>query len=154
MSIPFNFIFAGFLIVVFIVVAFIAARAFLSTGQCYRVGIFYDDLQGKVDEAWHSQKSDFEFEVNLPSGIERICFANLSADITGLSSDYNAIRDYYLEDANLFLIPVEKACDMGWKKIEHINLSKIILNRNPYCVDVGNKLVIKKDFYDGAVRIS
>ena len=87
MGIPFGLIFAIFLIVVFIVIAFIAVRHFLDIGSCSETGLFYDSLQKKVNEALSSQLSDFKFDINLPSGIQKVCFGNLSADITN-TEDY------------------------------------------------------------------
>ncbi|MBT3397533.1 hypothetical protein HOA55_00835 [archaeon] len=153
MSMPFGLIFAIFLIVVFIVIAFIAVNSFLDIGQASNVGMFYDELQDAVDEAWRSQTSEFDFEIDLPSGIERVCFANLSASITGPQTDYNAIKNYDVYEANTFLVPPEKAEHMEWKLIKHINISKTTENRNPYCIDISRDMKIKKDFYDKLVVI-
>lgn len=154
MGIPFGIIFAIFLIVVFIVIAFVAVNHFLDIGKCSGVGLFYDELQEKVDEAWSSQSSSFDFEVDLPSGIEKVCFGNLSAEITDPNiEEYREILNYEVYEANTFLVPPEKACNMAWKQINHINISKITESRNPYCVDVSRDLKIKKDFYDKLVVV-
>ncbi len=153
LGLPFSVLFSIFLIVVFIVVAFIAMGYFLDWRDCVGVGQFYEELQNKVDGAWASQSSDFEYEIDLPGGVDRVCFANLSASITGDVEDYEQIRDYYVYEANLFLLPAQEACNMPHKLIKHINISVIIENSNPYCVDVSENLRIKKDFYDGLVRV-
>ena len=145
MSMPFSVIFSFFLIIVFIIVAFIAAKSFLDFGSCSSVGLFYDDLQSKIDEAWHSYKSDFEFEIVLPSGVEKVCFANLSEKITGTKADYELIKDYDVYDANVFLVPSGATCDLPYKNIQHINISLITQAKNPYCVEVSKKLRIQKD---------
>ncbi|NPE27042.1 hypothetical protein HNV12_03505 [Methanococcoides sp. SA1] len=153
MGMPFGMIFAIFLIIVFVVIAFMAVGSFLDIGKSAGVGLFYDELQDAVDDAMRSQSSERDFEIDLPSGVEKICFANLSSRITNPGADYNAIRNYEVYDANTFLVPPEKAQNMQWKLIERINVSKITEARNPYCVEVGNGLVIKKDFYDKLVLI-
>ena len=153
---PFGMIFAIFLIVVFVVIAFIAVNYFLDIGKCSGVGMFYDELQDKVDEAWTSQSSDFEFEVNLPTGVQKICFSDLNADITDISDeDYIQIKDYDVYEANTFLVPPGKSCNMQWKMINHINITEITSGKNPYCIDITkrNILRIKKDFYDRSVII-
>ena len=78
----FGMIFAIFLIIVFVVVAFISIKHFLSLGQTATVGAFYEDLQNGVDDAWNGQSSSSEFTIRLPDAIRQVCFANLSAPIT------------------------------------------------------------------------
>ena len=148
MGMPFSMIFAIFLIVVFVVVAFIAVGYFLDIGKSSSVGMFYRELQGAVDDAFSSQSSEASFDIDLPSNIKFICFANLSARITNQGADYEAIKNYDVYDANVFLVPPEKAQNMQWKFIDWINVSKITLNENPYCVDVDDGLRIRKEFYD------
>ena len=152
LGLPFGVIFAIFLIVVFIMIAFIAVNHFLNIGKCAGVGQFYEDLQKGVDEAWTTQSSEFDFEINLPSKIEKVCFANLSAEINN-QEDYEQIERYSVYDANVFLVPPEKSCDMPYKLIKHINITEITNSKNPYCVDVGRKLKIKKTFYGKEVLI-
>ena len=153
MSLPFGLIFAILMIVMFIVIAFIAVNYFLDLGKCAGVGRFYEDLQLKVDEAWRAQSSDFKFKINVPSGIKRVCFANLSATITN-QEDYLELERFDVYEANTFLLPSEKTCQMAYKLIKHINVSIITSSKNPYCVDVKEELRIKKDFYDKLVIIS
>lgn len=156
MSLPFGMIFSIFLIVVFIVIAFIAVNYFLGLGECSEVGLFYEEFQEKVDEVWKSQSVQNErFEVELPSGIEKICFANLSAEITNLGEDYEEIEIFEVQDANVFLLPRAEACEMEYKKIEHINISEITFEENPYCVDLSKRdeLILNKGFYDKFVEV-
>lgn len=62
----FGWIFALILIIVFIITAIYGIKYFMNIGTCSRVGLFYDNLQQKVDEAYQSSSSDFEMEVDLP----------------------------------------------------------------------------------------
>jgi len=145
----FGMIFALFLIVVFVVFAFMAANFFLGFGESASVGMFYDELQGAVNDALSEQESNRTFVIDLPSGIERICFADLSEPITN-DEDYDVIK-YSDDSANVFLLPPEKAQDMKWKLIEHIDLAGITADSNPYCVDVADGLRIQKGFYSRLV---
>ncbi len=156
MEMPFGIIFAIILIVVFIVVAFVAMNHFLSIGSCSSVGLFYDELQKKVDDAWEGQEMNFDFKVNVPSGITKICFANLSKANTGLQGDYEQIKNYEVYEANTFLIPPEKTCNIPYKLIKHIDLANITKTKNPYCIDLTQKetLKITKGFYDKFVMIT
>ena len=155
-GLPFGIIFAIFLIIVFIVIAFIAIRHFLDIGECSSVGLFYDELQGEVDDVWATQESDSVFEIDLPSGVQKVCFGNLTDEITqtdAVLNDYDEISIYKYQEANIFLIPPGEACEMQFTKIEHINITKITETRNPYCVDVSRDLVLKKGFYDKFVVV-
>lgn len=153
MGLPFSLIFAIFLIIVFVVIAFIAISQFLNWGNSSNVGLFYKELQEKVDEAWSGQSSESKFTIDLPSGITEVCFANLTQPITGSLSEYQMIKNYDVYDANTFLIPPENAEDMEWKLIKHLNISKMTEKSNPYCVDVSQDLMIKKGFYDKSIII-
>lgn len=148
MGMPFGMIFAIFLIVVFVVIAFIAVAGFLDIGESAGVGMFYDELQEAVDDATKGQSSEVGFDVDLPSDIRSVCFANLSAEITNRGTEYEAIRNYDVYDANVFLVPPEYAQNMQWKLIEHLDIEKTTEVENPYCVKVEDGLRIKKGFYD------
>lgn len=153
MGMPFGMIFAIFLIVVFVVIAFMAVKSFLNIGDSASVGMFYDELQDAVDNALRSQESDRSFAIDLPSGIERVCFGNLSAAISNPGADYDAIKNYDVYNANVFLVPPEEAENMQWKNIEHLNVTKITAVKNPYCVSVDVDLRIRKEFYDRLVWV-
>lgn len=152
-GLPFGIIFAVFLIVIFLVVAIIAAMNFLDLGESYSVGIFYDDLQGEVNLAWRSQSYDSEFEIKLPSGIKTVCFANLSKPVTDIDGSYQEIKNFDIYDANTFLIPPEKASGIPYYSLSHINISKITTSENPYCVSTDGSLNILKGFNEGSVVI-
>lgn len=150
---PFGIIFAIFLIVIFIIIAFNVTKHFMEVGQCSSVGLFYDELQAEVDDIWSSQAGEKDFEMNLPTGIKKICFGDLMGTISNPGEDYDSISIYDVEEANTFLLPPEKACRMAYKNIKHINVSKISSVKNPYCVDVSQPLKLKKGFYDKSVLI-
>jgi len=154
LGMSFGVIFAIFMILVFIALAFIVIGHFLDIGECGEVGNFYEDLQKEVENVMQQQYHESEFKINLPSGIERVCFADLSAQITGFDEDYEEIEIYEFKNANIFLIPPEKSCEgLENNLIKHIDIEKIIKDRNPYCIDVERQLKIKKGFSDKAVTI-
>ncbi len=153
MGMPFSMIFAIFLIIVFMVIAFITVGYFLDIQRSSGVGMFYRELQDSVDDVFSSQSSETNFDIDLPLEIKKICFANLSAMITNHGEEYESIEHYDYCNANIFLIPPEHAREMQWKLIEHINITKITSGKNPYCVDIDDGLMIKKGFYDKLVWI-
>jgi len=155
MALPFNFIFALILIVVFIIVAIYGINFFLDFGKCTRIGTSLETLQTKIDDAYQSDLYEKKVELDLP-GVEKICFANLSADITGSLEVYGEIEIYDLLDVNTFLYPSGSACSLSNKKTKHIDLNRTVLNKNPLCFDVEDgvaTLTLKKEFYDKAVVI-
>jgi len=152
-GLPFGMIFAIFLIVVFIVIAFMAIGYFLDWGKTATVGTFYEHLQDSVNTAWEGQASSFSFPIDLPSEITTICFANLSRDTNAFPNEYEQIKDFSHQDANVFLIPPQEAQELEYKLIKRIDLERITNNKNPYCVDAEEKLKISKDFYDKLVMI-
>jgi hypothetical protein len=143
----FGMIFSIFLIIIFIIIAWIAIKHFLDISNCAKIGIFVDDLKKDVDKAWNSEKSEFDFNSNLPSSLEYVCFANLSDRITakGIEKNIgNEIGIYKYSGANMFLYPREKACNIPYHKIPHIDIESITSKKNPYCVKIeGGKVSIK-----------
>ena len=156
----FGMIFSIILIIFFVVVAFIAIKSFLKSKDCAQIGIFLDDFQTEVDETWNSQKSDFEFKGILPSKMEYVCFADLSQDITATGEMENIgekLGVYEGNIANLFFYPIGSACNMVYHEIDHLDIDKIILDKNnPYCIGIDKgkiNIQIEKEFNEKLVRI-
>lgn len=150
----FGWLFSLVLIVFFIFAAIYGIKAFLNMANCSKVGTFYDSLQNKIDEAYRSSSSDFEMDVKIP-GVDMLCFANLTEKISDSLDAYDEISIYEIYNANTFIIPSQNACDMPYKTIKHINLSKTTLSKNPLCFDISNggKIRIIKGYYDKGVTI-
>jgi hypothetical protein len=150
----FGWLFSLILIIVFIFVAIYGINYFLNMGKCTKVGLFYDSLQQKIDDAYQSSSSDFELSVNLP-GVTQICFANLTQKITGSDAIYKQIELYSFYDANTFIIPSANACDMPYKTLKHLDVNRTISAKNPFCVDVteGGTIRIVKGYYDKGVIV-
>ncbi len=154
LGMPFEIIFAIFLIIVFIVIAFIAIGGFLDIGKSANVGVFYEDLQGAVDSAWASQSGESTFEIDLPSGITHVCFANLSAPIKGnYKEQYQMIKNYDVYEANTFLVPPQFAQKLEWRMTNHLDIVNITKVNNPNCFLATEDLKIKKEFYGKYVII-
>jgi len=152
MSMPFGIIFSIFLIVVFIVTAFIAVKYFLGISDTTKIGLFYQDFQSAVDDAVTSQSTNTTFKINLPSEIKKVCFANLTSEITS-PDNYDEIRDYYTYQANTFLLPSSSAGGLSSKQINHLNITKITSAKNPYRILASGEIKIIKNFYDRDVVV-
>jgi len=151
---PFSTIFSLFLIAVFIVVAFFAINYFLDISRCSKIGMFIEDFQSAIEDAWQSQSSSKTFSSNLPSGIEYVCFANLAKEASGTSKEteiYRELRKNADYTANLFFYPQRNACIKA-SNIEHVNITA----SNPYCFPVENgkiEIKIEKDYFDALVKV-
>ncbi|VVB78396.1 Uncharacterised protein [uncultured archaeon] len=159
MGMSFSMIFSIILIIFFVIVAFMAIRYFLKLQACTQIGDFVGEFQTKTTEAWNSQKADYELKKVLPSGIEYVCFADLSDNLRGENRRILDELEFFQGgvDANMFFYPKEKACEMPAQKIKHLDMAKLTKSKNPYCIEVVNGKVdikIQKDFLDELVTIS
>lgn len=141
----FGMLFSIFLIVVFIAAAFMVINAFLKIGGDFGYGEFYVDLQEEVNRAWRSTDTVRYMDLDLPKKITHICFANLSAEITGNEDIYDDyLEDYQYDDVNVFLIPPGVAGNLDRNKIRHLDMAKITVTGNPYCIKNPNEMTIIK----------
>ncbi len=140
----FGMIFSIILIVIFVAFAFMAIKFFLNFGSSSQVVQFYESFQGEIDNAWSSASVEKPYEINLPKKITHICFANFSAPLTADQELSSQIKSYDYE-SNLFLIPQKAAFGFKSKTIEHLEISKITRNQNPYCIPNPGVIIIKKE---------
>ena len=137
LGMSFGVIFSIILIVFFVVIAGIVINAFLKTGDCAKMGIFLDRFSSDVKKTWNSQFDSHTFKGNLPSGIDYVCFANLSQSNRGEFEDIGFDLGLYEgRKANIFFYPTSKACEMPHNFVNHLDLEKITRLKNPNCVEV------------------
>jgi len=154
MSLPFGMIFSIMLIILFIIIAFIAIKYFLGIQKCTKVGSFYKDLQEKVDSAFKSSGYKRTMNIDLPSGVTKICFANLSkAQIGSFKAEYEEIRRYDFYNSNTFLLPSGESCDMPHEYIEFLDLGKMTALKNPYCFPTTKDILVEFNIYDKGVSL-
>ncbi|MFA5259460.1 MAG: hypothetical protein WC979_09185 [Candidatus Pacearchaeota archaeon] len=158
MGMSFGMIFAIILMIFFIVVAFIAIKAFLETSNCAKVKIFVDKVQTEVDKTWNSQQDDSVITGSLPSSVDYICFGNLSRSIYGASEVIGQdIEIYEVYGANMFIYPIGSSCEMPHHKIKHLDLEGTTKSENPLCIPVEKgiiKIKIEKAFEKRLVKVS
>ncbi len=157
LGISFGVIFSIILIVFFIVVAGIVIKSFLDTKKCAELGIFIDRFDSEVKKTWNSQSFSGEFKGNLPGSISYVCFGNLSNSIKGkFEKQGYDISLYEGRIANTFFYPVNKACEMPFNQINHLDIERITKINNPNCVLIDNgriKINIEKNLNDRLVNI-
>jgi hypothetical protein len=157
----FGMIVSIIMIVFFLGAAFYAIRVFLEIQKSMMIGSFLNELQSKIDEAWNAEKVSYYANFSLPSGIEYICFINLTAIMP--SKDANtadrSVWDYIHATSippsknNLYLYSPTKNYDLKWKTINHIDLS----GKNPKCIKVVRGIVsikIERTFENPRVKVS
>lgn len=157
LGISFGVIFSIILIVFFIIVAGIVIKSFLDTKKCAELGIFIDRFDDDVKKTWNSQSFSGEFKGNLPVSISYVCFANLSNSIKGKFENQGYdISLYEGRIVNTFFYPINKACEMPFNQINHLDIERITKINNPNCIAVDNgkiKMNIEKDLSDRLVDI-
>lgn len=137
LGIGFGVIFSIILIVFIVVVGIIVIKAFLDSKKCIELGQFDDRFDTFITRTWNSQSYKGQFKGILPGNIDYVCFANLSNSITGKFEDEGYdISLYEGRKANTFFYPTNKACEMPFVQIDHLDLARITQRNNPNCVPV------------------
>jgi len=160
LSLSFGMIFSIIMIIAILGVAFYAISYFLNLQKCSSVGLFHNDFQNKLDNAWIAEMVSEEFSLNLPEKITAVCFGNLG-NPGSLSAETERIYEEVMrystliqqENSNMFLHPQEKSCDMGYQKAKHIDLTE--LEKFTCFPNVEGKVTFKieKSSEDALVRI-
>ncbi len=135
MKLSFGMIFSIILIIVFVAFAFYAIQKFVGFQKQITIETFAEDLQEDIDTVWKSSQASQEKEYSLPKKIEEVCFTN--------KDDF---QNMYFESSEY----------VAGKKIEHLNIEKIVEDKDPFCIKTINgkvKMIIKKDFGESLVSI-
>lgn len=136
----FGFIFSIILIAVFVVVAFIAIRAFLGVQCSVSTGSFVKDLQNEVDRIWAGSGESFLFSDKLAGNckLKEVCFFDPNAVQNGnYVNEDQAFRGNIIGTNNMYFYP-QTAADVPSVKINHINMQ---FNSNPYCFSINNSQI-------------
>jgi hypothetical protein len=145
---PFSIIFSIFLIIFFLIAAWVGIKIFWSPGcDCAfsdqsQEGMFKDNFQIAIDDVWNSAGADRNFKINLPSKIERVCFMDYNSIARGTSDSlFKELRNG--GSGNMYLYPLKCACT-GFKVLtmKHINITDTTKTNNPLCIDNGKELWI------------
>ena len=154
MEISFSMIFSIVIIVAILGVGFYVISKFINLSRCADIGLFYDDLQDRVDKAWASGITSDVYELKLSFGIEKLCFGNLSYDFKGYEAEHEFLNNYKRLARNVFIYPTKAACDseLATYDLKHADTQ----DKKFFCVDViDNKIKIKisKKELDALVQI-
>jgi len=152
LQIGFGMIFSIIIIIFTIAVAFYVISYFIKLGRCTDVSLFYSDLEERIDKAWASPITKDVYIGKLPNGIESVCFGNLTSVPEGNKVEYESLKKYRNQNANVFLYPLTKSCSnsVPYFYIQHAETEEF------FCVKVISnkaKISIMKDSGDVLVKI-
>ena len=157
-QISFGMLFSIILIVCFIIVAFIALRAFFGVRCSVEQGIFINDLRGEIDRIYKGSSEDIvkEFKI-LGCDFEYVCFWDSERNERG--QYINFLDDFKLNtgeegDHNLYFYP-RKEAKLASVFIERVNMTE--LRQNPECFkkeDDRVKIRLGKRIDEVLIRVS
>lgn len=154
LELSFSMIFSIIIIIAILAVAFYVITYFLNLSSCTDIGLFYNDLQTRVDKAWASEITQEVVSIKLPTSIKEVCVGQLNG--TGVSQykeEYDFLRRYAILGKNVFLYPSSSACDV---KLAYYNLQHSTTDTF-FCTPVQGgqvKLKLTKGSFDALVRVS
>ncbi|MFW6225659.1 MAG: hypothetical protein ACOC3V_01705 [bacterium] len=166
-KLSFGMIFSIILIIIFLSVAFYAILKFLDLQKEIEIGKTIDSLKSDINRIWGATQASEKQVYNLPSEVKFVCFIDYTKNARGEFTEYekgNDIINLYNElkvlrsddNQNLFFYPPSSSRNFGAYKLDHINISKITQENNPYCIrNIKEKtsLLLKKDFGENLVII-
>lgn len=147
-QLSFGMIFSIIIIIAIVGVSFYVITKFIGTSKCTEIALFYDSLKSHTEKAWRSTINKDTFTFALPSGIEEVCFGDISQ-----SKRDEIKKEFVNSNGNVFLYPARKACDstLSSIKLEHVTIPSF------FCVKAeDNKISIKtsKTQFEPLVTIS
>jgi len=139
-------IFSIIMIIALFAISIYVITKFVGIGKCADIALFKKDFQEKIDRAWSSEIVNDNFVGKLPNGVESICFNGEN----GRGREYNRLKLYLRNDANVFFYPPDNSCNNPWTKIDHIKNEKW----NCFPVENGKVTIgILKGSFDSLVNI-
>jgi len=156
-KLSFGMIFSIILIIIFIAFAFYAIQKFLQIQDAAKVGQFTNNLQSDIDSAWKGSQRSQKVEYSLPKKIEYVCFIDINSGRSGTNRNfYDELKHICYNDENMAFYPIGSSQGIESKEIKHIDIEKITLDENPFCIkniDGKAEMTIQKNFGEELVTI-
>lgn len=167
MKLSFGMIFSIILIIIFLSVAFYAITKFLGLKDNIQIGDSINKLESDINRIWRATQASESQSYAFPKDIEFICFIDYDKRARGEFTIYekgDEIINIYDElertrstnRQNLFFYPYGSGGSIGSYELKNINLTKIVKENNPYCIENFRgeiNLVLKKNFGEKLVVI-
>ncbi|UCD20643.1 MAG: hypothetical protein JSW08_02610 [archaeon] len=168
MGVPFQLIFTLIIIAVVIVFGFFAIRMFLGRAEQAKFGTAFNEISTEIEEAYSRAGGTAKvITVDMPKGIEAVCFFNQSAPCRDIDLSYDELGYSFCDlideyEENFFYWTFRAA--MEYKANPNWNITcqnklcvKIPSGRNPKCFFPDNnrqlQLNITKNFGDPYVHV-
>jgi len=150
MEMSFGMIFTIISVIIFIAFAVYAISIFLNSQKSIQAESFANELQNDIDKMWQGSGQQ-EKTYSVPGKIEYVCFINFNSPADNMEEIYSKLK-LFSDEGNLFFYPH----DYEGKEIQHIDLQKTTVQKNPLCIQNNNgvKITIKKDFGDALITVS
>ena len=153
-QLSFGMIFSIIIVIATIAIAFYVIVHFLNLSNCNKIGMFYSSLQTSIDSCWQGGTCQEIFKADLPSGINMVCFGNVSQEYdTQFEEQALLLKQYSRNNENVLLYPLTKSCDSNLViyKLNHVNINGF------FCVPVklgkGSVKLLKTNS-ESSVRLS
>lgn len=157
MELSFGMIFSIILIIAFLAFTIYAINKFLGIQKTLQAGTLVNDLQDYVTKMWRGGQGSQQYIFSLPSKTQAICLADFNSQKAGPKENlYNELSMAFFENENLVFYPVGSAEGLDAAIIEHINITKITSQENPYCFTANKgkiKVVVKMTPGDSLVTL-
>lgn len=154
LQLSFGMIFSIIIIIATVAIALYVIIHFINLSKCTQISMFYSGLKEDVDKAWASPVSSEIYTGSLPSGIDYVCFGNLSLPHARVNQEiFDDIQLHGKRDANVFLYPLNMGCSNAFPSytLKHMSTNEF------FCVPVRDgemKVKLTKDVTDSSVKIS
>ena len=153
-QISFGVIFSIIIVIFTLAIAFYVISYFLNTQKCTNLGLFYKDIEERVDKAWYSPATSESFKGSVPSSVDFVCFGNLSQSYNpAYKTQYEELKKYRNYPVNVFTYPIEAGCGSvpGFYNLKHARMNEF------FCAPAKSGKIsvnIKKDVSDALVLVS
>ena len=151
-QISFGMIFSIIIIIATVAVAFYVISYFLDMNNCNKIVTCWTSLNAEVDKMWNSDGGQKLVTLELPSGIEKVCFGNFTQMPTPEDKAvFLEMEIYGRSGRNAYLYPPGKACDNAFYSLTHARTDKF------FCVPVKSgkaSVRISKTSSEALVKLS
>ena len=157
MKISFGMIFSIILIIIFISFSFSIIKNWLELGTTTQIESFVQYLQIDVNSAWNGAQNSGIEKYDLPDKVEKVCFVDYASPAKGDGINMQEyMDDTYSNSNNLFFYPEKVLKYVKNKEIKNINIEKITIDSNPFCINNIDKkitIVLQKNHDEALVNI-
>ncbi|MBT4135838.1 hypothetical protein HOD75_04875 [archaeon] len=138
LGLSFGTIFSIIIIVFILAVSGIVIVKFLDFNKCGQIGIFLEDFEKFIEDAWNSPRTGEDFNSVLPKNIEFVCFTDYNSPIARNDDVGDEVDLYKSQGYNLYFYPRKNTCEFNRANIPHLDIENITASVNPYCIAVNN----------------